>query len=729
MDLSRLLNPRSIAVVGATPRTDTYAHETLLNLETFGYAGEVWGVHPRHEEVRGRPCFPSLADLPAPPDAVVVATAAATVPSIIEQAGATGCGGAVVYAAGFADDASGAGAVLQAELQAAAARHALPVVGPNCNGIVRLHDRVALWGDALRNQPAGHVALVAQSGNVAVNALGTLRGLRLHTVISCGNQAVLDATHFLTALAQEAEVRSVALFLEDDGDGGRLCEALARCTDAGIRVAVLKVGASEVGATAAAAHTGSIAGDQRVFRALVEEAGAAWALDVHELLEMAKALATPVRVAGPGVAVVTCSGGDCGLAADESERLGVSLPPLAPATTEALAALLPAGVAPANPLDYTAQIWGEVQTLRDIVSACGKDPAIDQVMVIYDQPPGIGGWAAQTWTAVREGIAKGAAVSPVPTLVTSTLPELLDDEAAAAFIADGVPAISGLTAGLRCALALQAAPATSARLREIGAACAAGGAHAAGAAVDRPGAAGTGGAVHQPGAAGPGGAWLAEHEAKDLLRAAGVTVAPGRAVTGEDDAVAAAGEVGWPVAIKLSSALLQHKTEAGALALGIADEARLRDEYRRIAAIDGGPQSAVLVEAMASGEAELLIAARRDAVVPALVVAVGGVWTEVLADAVVIPLPATPDRVVRAIHSLRAAPLLTGGRGRTPLAVAAAATLAALAGDVLLAENLELLELNPVIVGHEGAVAVDALARRCADPNQAASPSLEEAHA
>jgi acyl-CoA synthetase (NDP forming) len=310
---------------------------------------------------------------------------------------------------------------------------------------------------------------------------------------------------------------------------------------------------------------------------------------------------------------------------------------------------------------------------------------------------------------VREGIGQGAARSPVPTLVTSTLPELLDDEAAATFIAAGVPAIAGLTAGLRCALALEGAPGLPARLREIGAA------HAAGA------------AARETGDGGTAGAWLAEHEAKDLLRAAGVTVAPGRAVTDEDDAVAAADEAGWPVAIKLSSALLQHKTEAGALALGITGEAGLRDEYRRIAAIDGGGEAAVLVEAMATGEAELLIAARRDAVVPALVVAVGGVWTEVLADAAVIPLPATPERVVRAIHSLRAAPLLTGGRGRTPLAVEATATLAALAGDVLLAENLELLELNPVILGRESAVAVDALARRCAVARAPMSPPLEEA--
>jgi acetate---CoA ligase (ADP-forming) len=190
MDLARLMRPRSIAVVGATPRADTYAHETLRNLEVLGYDGDVWGVHPTHHEVRGRPVFPSLSDLPGPADAVVVAIPAAGVPDVIAEAGATGCGGAVVFGAGFAE---GGATGLEDRLVAAAVLHALPVIGPNCDGMVRLHERAALWGDALRPQEPGAVALVSQSGNLAVNALATRRGLRLHTVVSCGNQAVLDA--------------------------------------------------------------------------------------------------------------------------------------------------------------------------------------------------------------------------------------------------------------------------------------------------------------------------------------------------------------------------------------------------------------------------------------------------------------------------------------------------------------------------------------------------------
>jgi acetyl-CoA synthetase len=687
MDLTRLMRPRSIAVVGATPRADTYAHETLRNLEVLGYEGEVWGVHPRHTSVRGREVFPSLRELPAPADAVVVAVPAAAVPDVVEEAGATGCGGAVVFGAGFAD---GGDRPLQDRLVAAALRHDLPVVGPNCDGMVRLHERVALWGDALRPQEPGAVALVSQSGNLAVNALATRRGLRLHTVVSCGNQAVLDAGDLLAFLAEDDGVRSIALYLEHDGDAPQLCEALARCVEIGVGVAVLKAGASVVGASAAATHTGAIAGDHRVFRALVEEAGAAWARDGHELLELAKALACGRRANGRGVAVVTCSGADCAVGGDEAGRVGVELPALNATTVERLRELLPSAATVANPLDYTALVWGDTATLREMIATVGADPAIDQVLVLYDQPADTDGWSAQSWADVRAGIVQGAAATATPVLVAATLPELLDDASAADFAARGIPAACGLREGLLCARALQprATPAdVAARLRAIGRAAADGGAADA-----RVGA----------------GRWLAEHEAKALLRGAGVAVVPGRAAADEDDAVAAAGELGWPVALKRSVAGLQHKTEAGALALGVADEVTLRREYRRLA---GGAGAEVLVESMAVGSVELLVAARRDAVVPALVIGLGGTWAELLDDAAVIPLPASADRIVAAIRGLRGAPLLCGGRGRPELDVEAAARVAAAAGAALLDRGLELVELNPVLVGRHGALALDAVAR------------------
>lgn len=347
-ELARLLRPRSVAVVGATDRAGSYAAQALINLDANGFPGEVWGVNPGRTEVLGRPCVPSLAELPAAVDAVIVAIPAAGVPEVIEQAGARGCGGAVVFSAGFAEIREGA--AVERALIDAAALHGLPVCGPNCNGIVAVHSGAAMWGDAVATREPGSVALVSQSGNVAVNALATQRGLRFHTVVSSGNQAVLSAADYLEALAREDGLRSVALYLEDDG-GPRLCDGLIACADAGIRVAVLKVGSSPEGAQAAAAHSGALAGDQRVFRALLDEAGAVSAEDLHELLEVAKAFSAvrPARPAGTsagrlapataesGLAILTCSGGDSAQGADEAARRGLTLAAFSPRRASACA--------------------------------------------------------------------------------------------------------------------------------------------------------------------------------------------------------------------------------------------------------------------------------------------------------------------------------------------------------------------------------------------------------
>jgi acyl-CoA synthetase (NDP forming) len=696
MDLSRLLRPRSVAVLGATDRPASYGAQALLNLDAIGFDGPVWGVNPRRTAVLGRPCVPSLSDLPEPVDAVVMAIPAAAVPDAVEQAGARGCGSAVVIGAGFGEVRDGVS--LQRELVAAAVRWDLPVCGPNCNGIVAMHARAALWGDALTPREPGRVALVSQSGNVAVNALATRRGLRFHTVIASGNQAVLGAADYLSYLAGADGVGAIALYLEDDGGPG-LCLGLAACAEAGVPVVVLKVGSSPAGARAAAAHSAALAGDQRIFRALIEEAGAVWAADAHELLELVKTLAVPRTPSTPrrperacmshtcdgsrsGLAIMTCSGGDSAQGADEAARLGLELPALAPATCERLRALLPSAATVANPLDYTAMIWGDAPALSGLVQAVGTDPAIGRVLVFYDQFPDLDGPIRESWDAVRDGVIAGAALSEADTIVASTLPELLDDEAAWRFIQAGIPAVAGLRTGLRCAAALERPAGDPGRLHEIAAAARA--------------------------AAPAASEWLAEHDAKELLRAAGVSVIEGRLVEDEDDAVVALAQFGGNVAAKLSDAAVQHKSELGAVYLSLRDEAQVRTAYRRLSALG----ASVLVERMATPGLELIVAARTDAVVPALVIGLGGVWTEVADDVAIVPLPASAARIERALRSLRGAPLLTGGRGGAPVDLDAAARVAARVGEILIEDELELIELNPVLVSPDGAVAVDATVRR-----------------
>jgi acyl-CoA synthetase (NDP forming) len=290
---------------------------------------------------------------------------------------------------------------------------------------------------------------------------------------------------------------------------------------------------------------------------------------------------------------------------------------------------------------------------------------------------------------VREGIIAGARDSPAPTMVASTLPELLDDESAWRFAQSGVPAVAGLRTGIRCAAAMRTPVGDPERLREIAAF-----AHAAAAARAAEG----------------DGRWLGEHETKQLLRGAGVNVVEGRVVAGPDDAATALDELGGRIALKLSAASVQHKSELGGVVLGLDNVSAVRAANARLASLAERHGGVVLAERMAPPGVELLVAARTDGIVPALVLGLGGVWTELLDDVAIVPLPATARRIERALRSLRGAPLLLGGRGRDVMDLPAACELARQVGELLLARSLALVELNPVFVCAEGAIVADAKA-------------------
>jgi acetyl-CoA synthetase len=633
----------------------------------------------------------SVLDLPEPVDAVVIAIPAAKVPATIADAVRRGCGGAIVLAAGFGEVASGR--ELERELRDRALAGRLPVCGPNGNGVVAVAARAPMWGDSVQPLRPGRVALISQSGNLAVNAIGSRRGIEYHTIVSTGNQTVLDASDWLEALAAREGVGSVAMFLESDGDGERLASALAVCAERRIGVAVLKVGASHAGGRAAAAHTGSLAGDQRVFRALVEEAGGAWARDPHELLELARVMAE--RRARPtgqgGLAVLTCSGGDSALAADEAEKMNVPLPDLGAATRRRLQALLPDAATIGNPLDYTAMIWGESELLSQIVRTVGEDEAIDQLLLLYDHPRDLSPESEADWAAVREGLLHGAGECAAAALVASTLPDLVDEEANLEFATRGVPAVGGLTTALACVRALRSNRGDPDRLRAI----------AASAARARRPAGGMEPDAHPR--------WLSEGSAKEALRGAGIAVPRGGEADSADRCVAIADEVGWPVVLKLSAPHVRHKSDTGGIVLGIEDEPALRAAQAHLRSLAEADGARLLVERMEPPGVELIVSARTDAVVPALAIGMGGIWTESLADVAIVPLPLEAASVRGALASLRGAPLFAGGRGGGVADLDAVCELALRVGDLLLDEGYGLIELNPVVVHGEGCVALDAL--------------------
>ena len=693
-DPSPLLTARSVAVVGATDRIGSYGDTVMKNLSESGFNGRVWGVNPGRESVNGVECFASVLDLPEPVDVVAVAIPAKLVPEVISQSVERGCGGAVVVSAGFGEVEVGRS--YEEELRRIALDGQFPVCGPNGNGVVSVASGASVWGDSLPPLEPGAVAMVSQSGNVAVNAIGSRRGIGFHTIVSAGNQAVLDSGAWMEAVSRLDGVRSIALFQETDGDGARLADAFAACADQGVRVAVLKVGTSEAGSRAAAAHTGAIAGDQRVFRALVEEAGAAWASDPHELLELARVLAMPSarprrdRKLGSGPAVLTCSGGDSGIAADLAERIGLDLPDLAPETIARLGDLLPEEATPGNPLDYTSLLWAETDRLSAIVAAVGADPGIDQLLLFHDHPRGLRPEHESEWAVLRKALTTGAIRSGTGAIFSSTLPDLVDETAMEELATQGIPVTGGIPAALSASGATRLPDPDPARLRRIATTSRASAAVAA-----------------SPGEDG----WLSEAETKALLFERGIPVPHGGTAIDFDSCLAVAERMEWPVALKLSGPGIQHKSDIGAIRLGLENALELEQACADLLALPQAAGANLLVESMADPGVELIVSARSDAVVPALVIGLGGIWTELLEDVAVLPLPASKQRILEAIAGLRGAGLLTGARGKDPVDIEALAELAEETGKLLIEENLTLIELNPVIATPSGVIAADALAR------------------
>ena len=669
MDISRLVNPRSIAVVGATDRPGSYAHNTLLNLIRNGYAGTVIGVHPNRKEVLSFSCVPSIGDLSEPVDVVVIATPADSVPGYLTAARQLGCGGAVVFAAGFAEIGN-----IDAQNALVAAAGDLPVIGPNGNGYVSVPARAAVWGDAaLLPENSGPIALITQSGNVGVVLLAHRQGLGLHSIFSVGNSAVVDAAALISSLATTDGVRVIGAYLENDGDGARLTQALAACASNDVRVVVLKAGRSERGLAAGAAHTAAVAGDQRVFEALIQEAGGILVRQPAELIETSRALAVGRRDPR-GAAVVTCSGGDATLAADLAQDAGTILADFSAETLQELALLLPVTATPTNPLDHTNSVWADTEAVAKICETVARDPEVGHLLYVQDLPPGLSAGPRAEWDDTRAGGIAGGTRAQLQTLLVSSMPGQEPGDA-----------VGGLVSALKAVAALQLPAPVPDRLLQI-AECA------------------------NRAKINPGGQYLAEHSAKEFLRAAGISVPKSQLVANAADAVSAAAEIGFPVAIKVSAPGLIHKSDIGALALNLADGDEVREasaELLRIPGLPAGPE--LLIEAMVEPGIEVFVAAHRLGLVPCVVVGMGGVWAEVLADVAVIPLPADNTRVIFEIGRLRGAALLRGDRGQKAFAIEELAQLVVTAGNLLMDEHLTMIELNPVVVNSSNAVAVDAV--------------------
>lgn len=675
--LSRLVWPKSLAFIGGTE-----AEIALVKTRALGYSGRLYAVNPRRPTLGGVACHPSIAELPEAPDAAFISVKREPTIAIVAELARRGSGGAVVYASGFAE-VGGDGPELQAELVRAAAT--MPIMGPNCYGYINFIGRTSLWPDEYGGEPRDRgIAIITQSGNIAINFTMTRRGLPLAAIFTLGNQAAIDIAALLDILADDERITAIGLHIEGLRDPAAFAAAMVKARNHRKPVIALKTGRSEQGARVTMSHTSSLAGSDALYDALFERYGLARVTTITEFVETLKFLHHGGALAGGRCVSMSCSGGEAALVADLALDRKLSFPPFAPETAAKVAATLNAYVAIDNPLDYHTFIWGDRDKLTATFAAVLAG-GFDVGMLILDTPTGPGINTAG-WLLATEAMIDAAARTGARSAVVATLPECLPETVAARLSASGIAPMAGLDDALA---AFEAAT-------TIGAAWA------------RPAPPTK---LSRPERLGHGGKPLTEYQAKMLLAAAGLDIPEG-VIAAPLDAADAARRLGFPVVVKASSATLSHKTEAGGIAVNLTTPEEVRDSAMRMRDL----ADEVLVEKMVAGAVcELIIGVKTDPQFGlALVIGAGGILTEFLKDAVTLLLPTSRQEIERALGRLRIAALIDGFRGRKGDRAAVIGAIEAVARFAQAhGPYIEELDVNPLMVlpPGQGAVAVDALLR------------------
>jgi acetyl-CoA synthetase len=696
--IKRLLAPRSIALLGGA-----WADAVAAASRTIGYTGELWRVHPKRPSTRETPYFRSIDELPGSPDATFVAAPNTEVPNIAQALVRREAGGFVCFAAGFSETATDQGNQLTRDLVASAGD--LPYFGPNCYGFINFFDGAALWPDqVIGARRERGVALICQSGTIALNMLFNDRSLPIGYVLTVGNQTRLAIEDMIELLADDERVTAFGLYVEGIKDAARFVRAVAKARTLGKPIAIVKAGRTEAAARTARSHTGSLAGADVVFDAFCRQAGLARCDSLAALCETLKLLHVGGPLPGRRVLIMGASGGDMAMTADAARDLDITFPTIPEEPVARLREILTDRVHIANPFDFHTHIWFDRPALRAMFSVAQR-AGFDAVGFMIDCPSAVKADPASYIAAIEEFIA-AYPNAPTRGAVICSLPESLEAATREMCLAAGVVPLQGQRQALE-ALDLAASV---------------GEAWASGAQVElrRPGtppssdasAPATGSASAPDHNTRAPARTLTEPEGKAALSAFGVRIPKSRVVK-PTDAAAAAEAIGFPVVMKAASASLEHKSDVGGVALNIRTRAEAEAAADRLSRLS----DTLLVEEMvADGVAEILIGVTVDPQFgQVLVLGAGGVLTELLRDTVSLLPPFTAPAIESALKRLKVVKLLAGYRGKPPADVAALVETA-LACTRYAAANVDKrleLDINPVIVrpAGRGAVAVDALIR------------------
>ncbi len=671
--LDRLLRPRSVAVIGGGAFGTNVVEQCLK----MGYAGGIWPVHPSRAEVHGVPAFRSVADLPAAPDAAFVAVNRSLTIDIVRELAELGAGGAICFAAGFretgGDDADGER--LQRELVAAAG--AMPIVGPNCYGLINYADGALLWPDQHggRRLEAGEkgVAIITQSSNIACNLTMQTRGLPLAFLMTAGNQAQTGLSEMALGLVEDSRVTALGLHIEGfDSVAG--FEKLAACArELKKPIVAMKVGRSEQARAATVSHTASLAGSDAGSEAFLKRLGIARVQSIPAFLETLKLLHAVGPLEGGRLSSMSCSGGEASVMADTAEGRTVRFPALAEAHRAKVKAALGPLVAVANPLDYNTFIWNDGPAMTKAFGAFVSG-GFDLDMLVLDFPRNDRCSDADWWTAV-DAFEAALKANGARGAIVASLPENLPEAHAVELMKRGIAPLNGIVEAFDAAEA----------------------AAFVGEAWKRP--------MPQRLALPPsgrleGGCHPNEAEAKAILAAAGLPMPRGLRAGTVEEAVSAAERLGFPVALKALG--VAHKSEAGAVRLDLKAAQDVRAAATALLPLGAGLYVERMVE---GGVAELIVGFTRDPVFgPVMTLGSGGVLVELLRDSAILLLPAAPAEIEAALRSLRLFALLDGyrGRPRADLAAAVAAVAGVAAFVAGRADAVAELDINPLIVCGEG---------------------------
>lgn len=706
--LDRILNPASVAVVGASPNPKSAGARAVGQLELLGFDGRIDLVNAKYDLLDGGQCYPSVSALPAPPDMVIVTVPQAAVENVVLDAAAAGAGGAIIFAAGYADTGREDRRHQQERLGDIARESGMRIIGPNCLGAVNFaagagltytNTPVLLDADGAILRPARHaIGLVSQSGGLGFAAAqSVLRGVSLSHILTSGNSCDVDVADYIAYLAHEPSCTAIACVFEAMPHPDRLFEAAEQALAAGKPIVIHKLGTGEEGAAAAMTHSGMLAGSHDGYLAAFDRAGMTVVDSFESLIETASYFAKADAKATPGIVVLASSGGASVMAADKAEIYEVPLPQPDAAIRDALQTQLPDFGTARNPCDVTGGVANDLEAFFGCVDLLLGDPQYGSMVTAHP-------YSVHTANRVRSfgemAEKHGKLIHNVWITEYLAGPGLVE--------AERDPKLTVFRSMDKCFAAIGAWNSWNQRRADRLA-------EPPARRLSNPAASQAAGKL----ICGAPAAVLTEREAKAVLAEYGVDTVQERLVQSVEEAVAAASAVGFPVVLKIESPDILHKTEAGVIALDLRDADAVGEAAARILAAaraaPGARVNGILVQPMLPAGVEVIVGTRIDPQFgPLLILGLGGVFVELLRDTVVAPVPIGPAQAERMIAKLRGAAVLDGFRGGPAVDRKALAEIVCRISELLAdqADRMAGLDVNPLICAGDRIVAVDALLLR-----------------